>query len=276
MSGTLFIVATPIGNLNDISLRSIKTLQDVDLIAAEDTRHSARLMQQYEIKTHMVAIHEHNERQKCEWLADKLLAGENIALITDAGTPLISDPGYPLVNYCRERGITVTPIPGACAVVAALCASGLPTDAFQFNGFLPVKSAAKSQALGALKQSSVTHVFYESPRRILDSLAHCQEIFSDSRKIVIAKELTKSFETFVSGSANEIISWLNEDEDRLKGEFVLLVGPNEEELMIPAEAIDLLKTLSKELPLKKAAAIVATHYNLKKNELYSLGLEWKN
>ncbi|XOV80669.1 MAG: 16S rRNA (cytidine(1402)-2'-O)-methyltransferase [Aestuariibacter sp.] len=276
MSGTLYIVATPIGNLQDISSRAIEVLRDVDVIAAEDTRHSARLMQHLDIKTHMVAIHEHNERQKREWLADKLLAGENIALISDAGTPLISDPGYPLVNYCRERGITITPIPGACAVITALCASGLPTDAFQFGGFLAVKSVAKTQQLEKLIRATATHIFYESPRRIIDTLNHCQKVLPEGRKLVVAKELTKSFEQFIAGTASEILDWFKANEDRLKGEFVLLIGPDEEpDSGIPEEAIRLLKTLSEELPLKKAAGIVAGHYQLKKNELYSLGLGWK-
>lgn len=277
MSGTLFVVATPIGNLKDITLRAIEVLQDVDFIAAEDTRHSAKLLQHLNITTPMVAIHEHNERQKKEWLVEKLAAGENIALISDAGTPLISDPGYPLVNYCRNHKINVVPIPGPSAVITALSAAGLPTDAFQFNGFLPVKAVAKSHALQQIAQSNVTNVYYESPRRILDTLSVCESVLGRDRYLVIAKELTKSFEAFVSGTASEITHWFKEDETRLKGEFVLLVSPFEKTNdAVSQEAETLLRTLIEHLPLKKAAAVVAEHYQLKKNDLYTLGLSWKD
>jgi len=274
-TGNLYIVATPIGNLEDITYRAVNILQQVDLIAAEDTRHSQKLLQHFSIQTPMFALHDHNEKQKSAVLIDKLQSGMSIALISDAGTPLISDPGYHLVNTCREAGVKVVPIPGASALVAAICAAGLPTDAFCFKGFLPVKAVAKEQAITALTDTTSTTVFYEAPRRVEDTLTVFAAVLPE-RTLVLAKELTKQYETFVSGTAEDILAWLHQDPAHTKGEFVLMVsGANKSQDDIPAEAITLLHELSESLPLKKAAAIVAKHYDLKKNTLYQIGLDSK-
>lgn len=271
-AGNLNIVATPIGNLEDISLRALEVLKTVDLIAAEDTRHSQKLLNHYGIETPLMAVHEHNEIQIADKIIAKLSAGRNVALISDAGTPLISDPGYNLVNRCREEDITVVPIPGACAVIAAICASGLPTDQFCFKGFLPVKQRAKQEALASLANEPMTAIYYEAPRRVKDTLTVFSELFPE-RIVVVAKELTKHFETFKKGTAQELISWLEEDEAHSKGEFVLMIaGEKSVDTDMPKDAIELLKLLMKDLPLKRAAAAVASHYDLKKNKLYQLGL----
>ncbi|MDN4502045.1 16S rRNA (cytidine(1402)-2'-O)-methyltransferase [Alteromonadaceae bacterium BrNp21-10] len=273
-AGSLYIVATPIGNLADITHRAITILNEVDLIAAEDTRHSQRLLQHYQIDTRLISLHDHNESQRAVQLVSKIQQGQNIALISDAGTPLISDPGYGLVNQCRQAGVNVLPIPGACAAITALCAAGLATDRFRFEGFLPVKEVACKNTLQQLLGETATAIFYESPRRILTTIERVAEVLGEERKLVMAKELTKTFETFKSGSAAEIKQWLIEDPVHQKGEFVLMIGGCEKVSDIPQEATDLLKLLMVDLPLKKAAAIVANHYDLKKNDLYKLGLEW--
>lgn len=273
MAARLYIVATPIGNLQDISQRAISTLSNVDLVAAEDTRHSQKLLQHYAIHTPMISLHDHNERQRAKQLIAKLQQGQDVALISDAGTPLISDPGYSLVNQCREAGIEVIPIPGACAAITALCAAGLPTDHFVFTGFLPVKQQAKQQALQALVQQSATAVFYESPRRILDTVAAVVEQLGGERQLVLAKELTKQFETFYSGSAQQALAWLQADDNHQRGEFVLMIAGVKQSSDMPEEALALLQKLMPLLPLKQAAAVVAQHYNVKKNALYQLGLQ---
>jgi 16S rRNA (cytidine1402-2'-O)-methyltransferase len=273
-AGTLYVVATPIGNLADISHRGLQVLQQVAVIAAEDTRHSRGLLDHYNISSRLLSLHEHNETQRAQQLLTKLSEGLDIALISDAGTPLISDPGYQLVNLCRRNNIRVIPVPGACALITALSASGLPTDRFTFFGFLPVKEMARREQLALLKNARGTAVFYESPRRILDSVLLLIEELGADRPLTLAKELTKTFETFRTGPAAEIAQWLQADPVHQKGEFVLMVGPGENHKdKIPGEAISLLTTLMQELPLKKAAAITAGHYQLKKNVLYKLGLQ---
>lgn len=275
-SGILYIVATPIGNLQDITHRALSTLAEVNVIAAEDTRHSQRLLQHYAIDTRLISLHDHNESQRAAQLIARLHAGESVALISDAGTPLISDPGYHLVNQCRDAGVQVVPIPGACAAVTALCASGLATDKFQFHGFLPVKQQARAQALSVLEQDSCTTIFYESPRRIADTVDAIVEVLGPERELVLAKELTKSFETFYSGSAAQTQQWLAADANHQRGEFVLMVsGAPQAQSDLPDEAVQLLKLLMAELPLKKAAALTAKHYDLKKNALYQLGLSFE-
>lgn len=276
-TGKLYIVATPIGNLDDISKRALDILSSVHLIAAEDTRHSARLLQHYSIATKTIAVHEHNEAQKSDWLVLQLKAGKSIALISDAGTPLISDPGYQVVNHCRDAGIEVIPIPGPCAVIAALCASGLPTDAFQFIGFLPVKMQARLNVLENVNGAAITTIMYEAPRRIRNTLTDMQSVFSEDRRVVLSKELTKSFEQFASGNVQDILAWLDEDQQREKGEFVLLVSPDtKSDQQIPPEALALLQELLPLLPAKQASAVVARHYGLKKNALYQASLEIKD
>jgi 16S rRNA (cytidine1402-2'-O)-methyltransferase len=273
VNGKLFIVPTPIGNLEDITHRALRILAEVELIAAEDTRHSQKLLQHYDITTRMVSLHDHNEDQRAKQLIEKMKLGQDLALISDAGTPLISDPGYGLVNQCRVAGLDVIPLPGACAATTALCAAGLPTDRFIFEGFLPTKAVAKSQALESLQRESATCVFYESPRRIEDALKAIVEVLGEERPVVIAKELTKTFETFYSGSAVQCLSWLQADANHQRGEFVLMIGGHKhDDTAVSGEALKLLKSLMKELPLKKAAAITAEQFGLKKNALYQLGL----
>ncbi|MCX8582454.1 MULTISPECIES: 16S rRNA (cytidine(1402)-2'-O)-methyltransferase [unclassified Gilliamella] len=274
---TLYIVATPIGNLDDITLRAINTLKQVDLIAAEDTRHSGLLLQHLGIKAKLFALHDHNEQEKSQLLIEKLKSGLSIALISDAGTPLINDPGYHLVKACRENNINVVPIPGACAAIAALSVAGLPSDRFSYEGFLPAKTKARQDYLTTLIDEPRTMIFYESTHRLLDTLHDMQTIWGSDRQIVLAKELTKTWETIVHFSIKDLIEWLEEDSNRQKGEFVLIAeGVSKTDDVIDAKAINTLKLLLNELPLKKAAAITAEIYGLKKNQLYQLGLTFQN
>ncbi|MGV6988908.1 16S rRNA (cytidine(1402)-2'-O)-methyltransferase [Testudinibacter sp. P80/BLE/0925] len=274
-SGMLYIVATPIGNLQDISQRALDTLAHVDLIAAEDTRHSGLLLNHYGIKKPLFALHDHNEQQKAELLAKRLLNGENIALISDAGTPLISDPGFHLVRHCRQAGIKIVPIPGACAAITALCAAGIASDRFCFEGFLPAKSKARRDKFAELKNESRTLIFYESTHRILDSLADMQTVWGGERYLVLARELTKTWETIHGDTLENLLAWLQQDSNRSKGEMVLIVEGQSavEESEFSAEAVNALALIRQELPLKKAAAIVAELYGYKKNALYQFGLE---
>lgn len=273
-SAPLYIVPTPIGNLQDITQRAIDVLSSVAWIAAEDTRHSAKLLQHFRIQAKTLSLHDHNEDSRSQMLCQKLLNGETVALISDAGTPLISDPGYKLVSRCREQGIDVIALPGPCAAITALSASGLATDKFIFEGFLPAKTVARQTALEALTSRSHTTVFYEAPRRVLDTLKDVQAVLGDARHIVLAKELTKTFERYISGNAQTVIDWLEADAVHQKGEFVLMIdGVQIDQNDIPADAMSLLKRLKADLPLKKAAAIVADHYQLKKNALYQAGLD---
>lgn len=274
-SGNLYIVATPIGNLDDISQRAIKTLSTVAWVAAEDTRHSGKLLSHLGISAKMLALHDHNEKQRAATLLQKLQAGEDVALISDAGTPLISDPGYSLVRLCRDAGVRVVPIPGPCALISALCCAGLPTDKFHFIGFLPAKSQQRQNVLSAIPQGVGTLICYETARRIKDCLEDVVKVFGAERELVLAKELTKTFENFVYGTAAEITAWLDEDPARCQGEMVLMIAPTlaAEEEINPA-AQQTLKLLMSELPLKKAAALTAEIHGEKKNALYKLGLSW--
>lgn len=273
--GTLYIVATPIGNLSDLSQRALDTFKQVDLIAAEDTRHSGLLLAHYGIKKPFFALHDHNEQQKYALLIDKLQQGINIALISDAGTPLISDPGFHLVRHCHQAGIKVVPIPGACAAITALCASGIASDRFCFEGFLPAKSKARLDKLNALCEEARTIIFYESTHRILDTISDMQKVFGEERYVVIARELTKTWETIFGAPLNELHQWLLADPNRIKGEIVLIVeGYNQKnESEFTQQAVNLLQILAKDLPLKKAAAIVAECFGYKKNALYQYGLD---
>lgn len=272
---TLYIVPTPIGNLGDITQRAIEILSLVDLIAAEDTRHTGKLLSHFNIQTKTYALHDHNEQQKAQVLVEKLQQGQSIALVSDAGTPLISDPGYHLVNKCRQAGINVVPLPGACAFVTALSASGLPSDRFSFEGFLPAKSKGRQDRIREIEQAERTCIFYESPHRIMDSLKDMLEVLGPEREVVLARELTKTFETIKGLPLGELIAWIEEDDNRKRGEMVILIhGYRESESEeFPADAIRLLTMLVKELPLKKAAAIVAELHSMKKNALYKWGLE---
>ncbi|ATX80371.1 16S rRNA (cytidine1402-2'-O)-methyltransferase [Mariprofundus aestuarium] len=222
-TGQLFVVATPIGNLGDITYRAVETLKNVDLIAAEDTRTSRKLLQHCGISTPMIAVHEHNEEYAAGKLLQRLQQGESIALISDAGTPLISDPGYRLVRKLRSEGIRITPIPGASSVLTALCAAGLPTDHFRFEGFLPRSGASRSTAMQRVAESSETNVILESPRRLLSSLKNLQPLLEEVRELVVARELTKLHEEFISGTVAELIAHFSEHAPR--GEIVLIVAP---------------------------------------------------
>jgi len=278
--GTLYIVATPIGNLKDLSPRAEKVLSSVAMVAAEDTRHSGRLLQHLGLRKPMIALHEHNERERVDHVLKELKAGKDLALISDAGTPLISDPGFVVVREARALGIRVSPIPGPCALVTALSAAGLPTDRFLFAGFLPAKRTGRKSALEALKREQATLVFYESPHRIMDTLADLVAVLGGERELVLGRELTKTFETFYSGSAEEVLAELQADPHGSKGEFVVVVrgaeapgGADEE----PGLDVDkLLGLLLAELPVKKVAKIVAELTGGSKNELYQRALEIKD
>lgn len=269
----LYIVATPIGNLADLSARAQEILDQVDFVAAEDTRHSGRLLAHFNIKAPMISVHDHNERQRSERIVNLLTEGHSIALISDAGTPLISDPGYHLVRAVREAGFRVSPIPGCCAFVAALSASGLPSDRFQFVGFLPAKSGARLQALQSLAAHAETLIFYESTHRIIDSLGSMAEVFGGDRYAVVARELTKTFETIHGDTLNGLLEWIQADPNQQRGEFVVLVQGAPEP--VPGEEVDpeaerILRLLARELPPKKAAALTAEITGVKKNRLYQL------
>ncbi|WP_417552227.1 16S rRNA (cytidine(1402)-2'-O)-methyltransferase [Marinomonas fungiae] len=269
--GTFYIVATPIGNLDDFTDRAKRVLHEVDYIAAEDTRHSKRLMNHFGIDTKLFALHDHNERDKAAYIASLLSEGKNVALISDAGTPLISDPGYHVVNYLRQEGHKVTPVPGPSALITALCASGLPTDRFSFVGFLPAKSKSRRDEMSSWVPSLGTVVFYESTHRILDCLADLEAVWGERVQVALARELTKTFETFLSGSVSEIKQILEDDSNQTRGEFVMMVSlPAEEE--DHSEALKILKILLKELPVKQAAALAAEITGEKKNALYKQAL----
>ncbi|MBC8948579.1 MULTISPECIES: 16S rRNA (cytidine(1402)-2'-O)-methyltransferase [Xenorhabdus] len=274
-TSTLYVVPTPIGNLGDITQRALEVLKHVDLIAAEDTRHTGLLLQHFAINARMFALHDHNEQQKADQLITKLEQGASIALVSDAGTPLINDPGYHLVRRCREAGINVVPLPGPCAAITALSAAGLPSDRFCYEGFLPAKSKGRQDTLRELAQEPRTLIFYESTHRLLDSLEDIVKVWGADRYIVLARELTKTWESIQGMPAGELLAWVKEDETRRRGEMVLIVEgyhkPAEDSL--PQEALRTLALLQKELPLKKAAALVAEIHGVKKNALYRYSLD---
>lgn len=272
--GVLYVVATPIGNLEDISPRALKVLSEADIVAAEDTRHSGTLLAHFGIRTQLVSLHEHNEAERAAWLIERLKAGEDVALVSDAGTPLISDPGFDLVRAARKAGLSVSPIPGACALVAALSVSGLPTDRFVFEGFLPSKSAARRERLALLAPETRTLVFYESVHRLQESLADMAEVFGAERVSVLARELTKLHEGVREAPLAGLVRWAEEDTAAGKGEVVILVaGAAAAESASGADADRVLKALLAELPVKQAAALAAEITGLKKNQLYDRALE---
>jgi 16S rRNA (cytidine1402-2'-O)-methyltransferase len=270
-SGQLFIVATPIGNLADITFRAVETLKTVHAIAAEDTRISRKLLQHYGIDTPMIALHEHNEASRSETLLKRLQNGEDIALISDAGTPLISDPGYRLVLRLRQAGIRVTPIPGASSVLAALSAAGLPTDHFRFAGFLPRSGKARSVELKRIATSDETTVLLESPRRLLASLRDFEALLDKNREVAVARELTKLYEEFVSGSLANAIEHFEQHAPR--GEIVLMIGPASEETIALTDQ-DILNCLSSDsmqsLPPSARARAVAKTLEVPKSRVYAL------
>ena len=275
-AGSLYVVATPIGNLDDISARALKLLQEVALIAAEDTRHSQRLLQHFGISTPLAACHEHNERDEGSRFITRLLAGDNIALISDAGTPLISDPGYHLVRQARAAGISVVPVPGACALIAALSAAGLPSDRFIFEGFLPAKAVGRRARLEAIKEEPRTLIFYEAPHRILECLQDMELVFGAERQALLARELTKTFETLKGLPLTELRAFVENDSNQQRGECVVLVAgwtPPQSEDAVSGEAMRVLNLLLEEMPLKRAAALAAQITGERKNVLYQVALE---
>ena len=273
-AGVLYVVATPIGNLADITQRALGVLAGVDLICAEDTRHSGHLLQQYQITTKTLAMHDHNERDRAPDIVARLQQGKSVALISDAGTPLISDPGFHLVRLAHEQGVKVVPIPGASAMLAALSAAGLPSDRFVFEGFLSSKAAARKKRLEEMATETRTVIFYEAPHRLLHTLADMVSVFGEDRHVVLARELTKTFETIKGDAVGALLQWATDDPNQQKGEIVLLVkgmeaGDSEE---VAAEAQRILKLLMAELPLSQASALAAKITGSKKKPLYQLGL----
>ena len=270
MTGTLFIVATPIGNLDDITFRAVEVLKSVDIILAEDTRHSEKLLLHLDISKSISAFHEHNEREKTEAIIGELQSGKSIALISDAGTPLISDPGYFLVIQAKKEGLKVIPIPGPSALITALSASGLPSDSFTFLGFFPSKQTARLKLLKSLVIRTETIIFYESPKRILATLTDMHSIFGDSREVCLAKELTKVFETIHTDSIPNLIKYLTTDQNHQKGEFVILISANDkidiEEAEIQLDS--LLPILCAEMGASKAAKIAAKITGIDKKQCY--------
>jgi len=277
-SSTLYVVATPIGNLGDITLRALEILKGVDAIAAEDTRHTSGLLSHFGISKKLIAVHEHNEHQSAEKLLVQLNAGENIALVTDAGTPGISDPGAVVVDFVRKAGIKVVPIPGVSAVIAALSASGIAQNGFLFHGFLPSSGAARRKALEALKKQTVTLVFYEAPHRIVESVNDMANVLGAERHITFAREITKTFETIYSCNLAHAKAWLEADANQQRGEFVLLVeaAAIKEAEEFSDETVLVLKLLMADLPLKQAVKLTAEITQEKKNDLYEFALTLKN
>lgn len=274
MDSALYVVATPIGNLGDITERALEVLRSVDLIAAEDTRHSAVLLRHFAIETPLTAYHDHSSDRELERIGRIVAEGGSVALISDAGTPMISDPGYRLTRYAHQHSLPVVPIPGASAAIAALSASGLPTDRFTFEGFLPAKSVARRKRLEALADADATMVFYEAPHRVLDTLDDMVAVFGEDREALLARELTKRFETVRQAPLAQLCAFVRGDDNQRRGEVVLLVaGRPRGEASLDAAAERLLRDLAAELPPKRAAAIVAQYTGLKKNALYRLLIE---
>lgn len=270
----LYIVATPIGNLGDISLRAIETLKNVDCIAAEDTRHSGKLLTHFAINTPIVSLHKHNETKRSDLLLKRLLKKQRIALISDAGTPLISDPGYRLVEKTRQHNIPVIPIHGPCALITALCASGLNCERFVFEGFLSEKKTQRQERLKILQHETRTLVLYEAPHRILDLIEDMLLILGPERQVVLARELTKTFETIYKGELAQIKAWLIEDKNQQRGEFVVLIkGTTHTFTPSDIETRRILTLLLKELPIKQATLLAVKITHEKKNKLYTQALE---
>lgn len=271
----LYIVATPIGNLSDMTQRAIDVLRNVSVVAAEDTRHSGKLLDHFGVDTPLISYHDHGGSAQIERILSKLAAGDSVALISDAGTPLICDPGFRLVGLAREKGHAVVPVPGACALISALCASGLPSDQFSFEGFLPAKSAARRAALANLSEARQTLIFYESTHRIIESLQDMSVVFGACRRCAVAREITKTFETFIVGALQDVSLTVRADPNQQKGEFVVIVEgfrPTPAAQEISEESERILSVLIAELPLKQATALTAKITGDKKNKLYQWAL----
>jgi len=279
MSAQLFVVATPIGHLDDMTFRSIEVLKSVSIIAAEDTRQSAQLLKHYNISTPLTACHDHNESNKIDILIEKLKSGQNIALVSDAGTPLISDPGFKLVRAAQENGIRVIPVPGACAAIAALSAVGLPSDRFSFEGFLSSKQSQRLIQLEKLKHESQTMIIYEAPHRILDSVKDMADVFGADRPVGFAREITKTFETIKKMTLGELVTFIENDRNQQKGEIVLVIGgaPDAKDQDVEQEKLDqLLNRLLQDLSVKAASQLAADLTGIKKKIAYQRALELTN
>lgn len=276
--GVIYVVATAIGNLADITNRALHILANVAVIAAEDTRHSKRLLSHFNITTPCVALHEHNEQSAVKKLLNRVKNGDDIALISDAGTPLISDPGFHLISSAREQGIQTIPIPGACAAIAALSAAGLPSDRFVFEGFLPALAGPRIKRLETLRDEIRTLIFYEAPHRIQATIADMLTVFGPEREVVLARELTKIYETIYGNKLVEMVKWLGEDSNRTRGEFVILVhGASKVALdsqqLVTLSVMEILQQLLAELPLKQAVLLTAKITGARKNYLYDLAVK---
>lgn len=272
-SGTLYVVATPIGNLGDITQRALQVLAGASRVCAEDTRNSKKLLTHFGIQNQLVALHDHNEQAKLEQLTEWLLSGESLALISDAGTPLISDPGYHLVQHLQKLNIPVVAIPGASAIIAALSIAGLPTDRFVFEGFLPAKSSGRKQAFLEKTKQSCTQVYYESSHRIVASIKDLIEVIEPARKVVVARELTKLYEQTFSGTASELLEWLESDLNHQRGEFVLMVQGSLPTAETKGMALEpLLTLLMKEVSVKQAAKLASQITGEAKNTCYKVAL----
>ena len=270
MSGTLYIVSTPIGNLDDISRRAIAVLGEVDWVAAEDTRHSQRMLEQLGIRCRLISCHDHNESARSEELVVRMQSGEQGALISDAGTPLVSDPGYRLVRACHQAGVRVVPIPGASALLAALAAAGQPSDRFLFEGFVPAKGAPRQQAIERLAKLSVTSIIYEAPHRVLSFLEALKPLVEKDREISLCRELTKQFETIRLGTVADICDWVASDRNQQRGELVLVLSPAVQTADWSDQDQALAKSLLAELPVSRVAKIMAAHTGLKRQAVYAL------
>ena len=270
MSGILYIVATPIGNLSDITIRAVEILKKVDAVLAEDTRHTKKLFDHYEIDSPLIAFHEHNENEKVDYILAQIGSGKSLALVSDAGTPLISDPGYNLVLEAKKNGISVVPIPGPSALIAALSSSGIECNNFTFFGFLPSKQSARLRLLKTKKSLNETIVFYESPKRILAALMDMLEVFGEKRQVCLAKEITKSFETILNDNLVNLIEYLTSDSSHQKGEFVIIISPANkldlDEAQVQLEKI--LPILCAEMGASQAAKLAAKITGIDKKHCY--------
>ena len=277
MIGELYLVATPIGDMTDIAPRALDILNTVDIVAVEDKRRSSRLFSHFGIKTPMISYHDHSEEKQVKKIIDELLCGKSVALISDAGTPLISDPGFKLVNAAKDKSIKVSPIPGPCALIAAISASGLPSNRFIFEGFLPAKSIARITKIQNISADSRTIIFYEAPHRILETLIDMIKVIGPSRKIVLARELTKSYETFISGTLKGVLEIIEKDLNQQKGEIVIvLAGADSSEKKIETQdSKRILSVLLEDLPLKQAVSLGSKITGVQKNIFYKLALDLK-
>ncbi len=275
-SGILYVVATPIGNRGDLSTRAREVLSHVALVAAEDTRHTSRLFSNLINKPSLVSYHEHNETRRTGQLLRRLEVGDDVALVSDAGTPLVSDPGYRLVRAAREAGFRVSPVPGPCAAIAALSVSGLPTDRFLFVGFPPARAGQREKQFGELAASSATLVFYEAPHRIESLLTELQTHFGPDRDTCLARELTKAFETLYYGTLAEVAAQVNADSCGKRGEMVLIVGGAQESQTDDASLVDMLEVLLEELPTKQAVRVASRLSGERRNRVYELATQIKD